>query len=100
MLNRCVLALLFVFTIGASARAGELEERAEIEYKVIDLVYSRDFAGLEAMADTGMGRSDSRRPGSIAIRNRRLRTSLLRRCSETARGASASPAATRITMRS
>jgi len=51
MLNRCVLALLFVFTIGASARAGELEERAEIEYKVIDLVYSRDFAGLEAMAD-------------------------------------------------
>lgn len=51
MVGRYVLALVLVFMVGASARAGELEERAEIENKVIGLVYGGDFAGLEAMAE-------------------------------------------------
>ncbi|HKP26099.1 MAG TPA: hypothetical protein VJV39_19675 [Dongiaceae bacterium] len=50
-MGRYVLALVLVFLVGTPARAGELEERADIEAKVIGLLYARDFAGLEAMAE-------------------------------------------------
>jgi len=55
MLMRYAFAALLVIAVnvpfGANARAEELQDRATIETQVYDLLWDKDFAGLEIMAD-------------------------------------------------